>query len=198
MYQAIGNVKSRAFRMFWMLEELGVEYEHINEGPRSKRVKELNPSGKVPVLIEDGTVLTDSCAIMTYLADKHGALAYPAGTLERARQDALMHQINDEIDAVLWVAARHSFILPEDKRVPAVKHSLRWEFEQNCERMADALKGDFLMGDQMTVPDILLAHCLNWASNAKFNIPRKELLDYRKRMISRPAFQRALGLETKG
>lgn len=194
MYQAIGNVKSRAFRMFWMLEELGVEYEHINEGPRSERVKALNPSGKVPVLIEDGTVLTDSCAIMTYLADKHQALTYPAGTLDRARQDALMHQINDELDAVLWVAARHSFILPEDKRVPAVKHSLKWEFERNCERIADAIEGEFLMGDKITVPDILLAHCMNWAVNAKFNIPRQELLDHRERMYNRPAVARAQAL----
>ena len=196
MYQVIGNVKSRAFRVFWILEELGVEYEHINEGPRSERVKALNPSGKVPVLLIDGEPLTDSCAIMTYLADKHQKMTYPAGTLDRARQDALLHQINDEIDAVLWTAARHSFVLPEDKRVPEVKDSLRWEFERNADRMADCLQGEFLMGDEITVPDILLANCLNWAANAKFKIPRQELLDYRKRMISRPSFQRVLDLES--
>ena len=40
---------------------------------------------------------------------------------QRAKQDALLHRVNDEIDAVLWTAARHSFILPEAERVPAVK-----------------------------------------------------------------------------
>jgi len=198
MYQAIGYALTRAFRMYWALEELGVEYEYINHKPASAEMKAVNPSGKVPALKVGDVLLTDSCAIMTYLADKHGELTYPAGTLERARQDALMHQINDEMDAVLWTAARHTFVLPEDKRVPEVKDSLRWEFERNCERIADALQGEFLMGDKMTVADILLAHCLNWATNAKFNFPRKELLDYRKRMISRPAFQRVLALEAKG
>ena len=198
MYTVIGARNTRAFRVIWTLEELGQPYDLIDAAAGSDLAKSHNPSGKVPALNVDGTVITDSCAIMTYLADKHGELTYPAGTLERARQDALMHQINDEMDAVLWTAARHTFVLPEDKRVPEVKDSLRWEFERNCERIADALEGEFLMGDKMTVADILLAHCLNWATNAKFNIPRKELLDYRKRMISRPAFQRVLALEAKG
>lgn len=194
MYQVIGTPFTRAFRVYWMLEELGVEYEFLPYKPASAEMKAVNPSGKVPALKVDGVLLTDSCAIMSYLADKHQALTYPAGTLERARQDALIHQINDELDAVLWTAARHTFVLPEEKRVPEVKDSLRWEFERNCERIADALTGEFLMGDQMTIADILLAHCLNWASNAKFNIPRKELLDYRKRMISRPAFKRVMAI----
>jgi glutathione S-transferase len=194
MYQVIGNVRSRAFRVFWTLEEMGLDYEHVNEGPGSDRARALNPSGKVPVLVVDGTPVPDSCAIMTYLADKHGQLTYPAGTLDRARQDALLHQINDEIDAVLWTAARHSFVLPEDKRVPAVKDSLRWEFERNATRISEAMQGEFLMGETMTIADILLAHCLNWASTAKFTIPTDELLAYRKRMISRPAFQKVLAL----
>ena len=53
----------------------------------------------------------------------------------------------DEIDALLWTAARHSFVLPADKRVPDVKDSLKWEFARNLDRITDQISGPFLMGD---------------------------------------------------
>ncbi|MFN6951161.1 MAG: glutathione S-transferase N-terminal domain-containing protein, partial [Albidovulum sp.] len=89
MYTIIGTVGSRAARVLWMLEELGEPYEHIAAPPRSEGVTAFNPAGKVPVLVEDGTPITDSTAIIQYLADKHGKLTYRAGTLDRARQDSL-------------------------------------------------------------------------------------------------------------
>ena len=55
--------------------------------PHSEQVLARNPSGKIPVLVDGGTTVTDSTAIMTYLADRHGRLTFPAGTVERARQD---------------------------------------------------------------------------------------------------------------
>ncbi|WP_137701792.1 glutathione S-transferase family protein [Marimonas lutisalis] len=193
MYEVIGSTQSRAFRVMWMLEELGQDYKHSPEKPRSEMVSALNPSGKVPVFKDGDAVLTDSTAIISYLGDKHQALTYPCGTIERAKQDALTHQVLDEIDSVLWVAARHTFILPEDKRVPEVKDSLRWEFDRNVARIAERLEGPFLMGDTMTVPDIILTHCLNWAYASKFTYDQDNLLAYAKAMRGRDAFKRAVG-----
>lgn len=193
MYKVYGTVKSRAARVLWVLEELGVPYEHLNVGPRSAEVLAVNPSGKVPVLEADGQAIADSTAIMQFLADRHGALTFPAGTVERARQDSLTHFLLDELDAVLWTAARHSFILPEDKRVPAVKDSLKWEYARSLERLAERLgDGPFLMGATMTVPDILAAHCLLWGIGAKFPAPEGTLAEYLARLRARPAFARAM------
>jgi glutathione S-transferase len=114
MYTVIGKPMTRAFRVIWTLEELGQPYDLNTAAPHSPDIVAVNPSGKVPALVEDGEVITDSTAIITYLADKHGALTAPAGTMARAKQDAVTHQILDEIDAVLWTAARHSFALPEE------------------------------------------------------------------------------------
>ena len=125
MYKILGGTKSRAFRVYWMLEEIKVNYESIPIKPRSPELKKINPSGKIPVLIDDGIVITDSMAILTYLADKHKKLTYPAGSTERAQQDSFTFSINDEIDSVLWMAARHDFILPEDKRIKDIKKSLK-------------------------------------------------------------------------
>lgn len=194
MYTVMGNVSSRTFRVIWMLEELGASYEHLPARPRSEEVRAHNPSGKIPVLIDDGVALTDSTAILTYLADKHQALTYPAGTIDRARQDGLTHAILDELDAVLWTIARHSFVLPEDQRVPQVKDSLRAEYSANLARLSDRLTGPFLMGEMMTVPDILMTHCCNWAIAAKFPQPDGKLSRYLSDLRARPAFGRARAL----
>jgi glutathione S-transferase len=192
MYQVIGGVQSRAFRVMWTLEELGQEYEHVECKPHSPEALAANPSGKIPALRVGDDVLTDSTAIITYLADKHGGLTHPAGTVARARQDGLLHMVLDEIDAVLWAAARHTFVLPEERRVPEVKDSLRWEFERNAKRLAERLgEGPFLMGETMTVADIIATHCLNWAYAAKFPIEDARLLAYGKAMRGRDAFKRA-------
>lgn len=195
MYSVIGTAKSRAFRVLWMLEELGQPYNHIPANPRSEGVVEFNPAGKVPVLIDDGTPITDSTAILTYLADRHGQLTHPAGTLDRARQDSLTQFLLDEFDAALWMAARHSFILPEEMRLSAIKNTLRWEFEASQKTLVNRMgEGPFLMGDKMTVPDIILTHCLSWALGARFPIVEHDLTTYLDRMRDRPAHQRATAL----
>ena len=192
MYTVIGTVKSRALRVLWMLEELGQPYDHVPAAPRSEDARRHNPSGKIPALLVDGVPITDSVAIMTYLADRHGALTFPAGTLDRARQDGFTHLINDEFDAILWMAGRHSFVLPEEMRLPAIKDSLRWEFERSQSRLGEALgEAPFLMGETVTIPDLLLAHCMRWAANANFPVTDARILAHRDRMLARPAFARA-------
>ena len=72
MYKVIGSARTRAFRVIWMLNELGLDYEHDPAIPRQASVAVINPSGKVPVLEVDGEHIIDSVAICQFLADKHG------------------------------------------------------------------------------------------------------------------------------
>lgn len=195
MYKVYGGVTTRAFRVLWMLEELGVPYDFIKAAPQSDLVKKLNPSGKIPVLCDDDAVLTDSTAILTYLADKHDKLTFPSGTVERAHQDALTHTALDELDAVLWTAARHGFILPDEHRVPGVKPSLKWEFSNNLDRLADRMEGPFLLGETMTIADIIATHCINWAIGAKFPVENETISTYAKSMRARDAFKRVRALD---
>ncbi|MFB9150004.1 glutathione S-transferase family protein [Roseovarius ramblicola] len=194
MYDVIGSRASRAFRVLWLLEEMGIEYNHLPVAPRSKEALEVNPTGKIPALRDGETVLTDSTAIMTFLADRHGQLTHAPGSHERAAQDALTHRILDEVDALLWTAARHSFVLPEAHRVAAVKDSLKWEYERNIRRLEEALAGPFVQGETMTIADILLGHCLIWAGKAGFPAPPARLAAYLEAVTARPAFQRAAAL----
>ena len=188
MLKVIGATGTRTRRVLWALEEIGLDYEHDPAPPRSDAVTRLNPSGKVPVLIDGDLLVTDSIAILHYLADMHGQLTFPAGTPERAQQDAFTFRIVDEIEGPLWMAARHSFVLPEEMRLPAIKDSLKWEFSESLRRLgADLGDGPFLMGETMTVADIVLAHCGGWAEAAGFPVDESHMTAFLERMWARPA-----------
>ncbi|MFT4014480.1 MAG: glutathione S-transferase family protein [Paracoccus sp. (in: a-proteobacteria)] len=193
MYQVIGTGQSRAFRVLWLLEELAQPYEHVPLPPHAQGVTSFNPAGKVPVLVVDGTPIPDSTAILTYLADRHGALTHKAGTLERARQDSLTQFILDELDAALWFAARHSALLPDETGLSATRNTLRWEFERSQKILVHRMAEDgFLMGEHLTVPDIILTHCLGWALSVRFPITEHRLTEYLDLMRARPAYRRAM------
>ena len=191
MYTIYGQVASRAFRVMWALEEMGEDYRLVDAPPQSDAVRGVSSLGKIPAMEVDGTILTDSVAIMTYLADKHGQLTFPAGSIDRARQDGFTERVNDEFDALLWMAARHGRILPEAHRVPAVIDSLKWEFGRNMERLAAEFEGPFLMGETFTIADILLGHCIGWAIVSEFPIESAEIQAYGKALRSRDAYKAA-------
>ena len=191
MYKVIGPVKSRSFRVFWMLEEMGIPYEQLTALPHSEAVNKYNPSGKVPVLLDGDAVITDSNAIMSYLADKHGMMTEKPGTIARAHQDATLHQIIDEIDALLWVASRSSLGLKRLENFASIRHIFELEYEQNIERLAKKIKGPFLMGEQLTVPDFVLGHCGGWAYVAKFPCHNAKFKIYLKKIRSLPSYQAA-------
>ena len=193
MYKVIGNTNTRAMRVLWAMQEIGLNYDHLRVSARSPEASKANFSGKVPSLDVDGIIINDSTAIITYLADKYNKLTFLPGTIERAQQDSFTQFILDELDAVLWTAARHSFVLPKELRVSEVKDTLRWEFAKSIKtlelRMGD---GPNLMGEKFTIPDIILTHIGGWARVAKFDIPDGKLREYFRRQIKRPAYISAI------
>ncbi|WGW04990.1 glutathione S-transferase family protein [Tropicibacter oceani] len=190
-YTLYGPLRSRAFRVLWMLEELGVDYGHVPAGPQSEEVLRVSPIGKVPVLLDGDHVIPDSTAILTYLADKHGQFTAAAGTPERARQDALTFRILDDLESLLWTAAKHSFVLPEEERVPEVKPACRAEYARNLDRLMSEIEGPYLMGETISVPDFILCHCGGWAQNAGFPKGPESFKAYVARLRARPAFVKA-------
>ncbi len=191
-YTLIGGLRSRGFRVAWMLDELGQPYDHIDVRPHAPEVLAYNPLGKIPVLLDGETALTDSIAILTYLADKHGQLTFPPGTEERARQDAITNFLIDDLDGVIFTLTKHSFGLPTDLRLPQIADTLRWEVARAETRLTAMLgDGPYLMGDRMTIPDIVALHCLNWGVGAKLTSNPRGLRDYGKRLRDRPAYKAA-------
>lgn len=195
MYKVIGMPQSRSFRVYWILEELGQKYDFIAAAPHAPEIKILNPTGKVPCLLVDDEPIFDSVAIIQFLADKHTALTFPAGTVKRAQQDSFTQFCVDEVEGALWTAAKNTFALPEKVRVPAIKETARYEFARAM-RALEARLGDneFVMGDTFTVPDLLLGHCAKWATAAKFDLPTGLVSAYFERIASREAYVRTTKL----
>src|SRR6187200_3120649 len=74
---ARGN--TRDLRVLWTLEEIGLPYEivgmdHPKHDLDSPAFRALNPFGQLPVIDDDGVVVTESGAIVLYLARKSGKL----------------------------------------------------------------------------------------------------------------------------
>lgn len=192
MYKVVGHPRSRTLRVLWALEELGQDWELLLAKPQDENARAYNVSGKVPSMEVDGQVINDSVAIMTYLADTHGALTYPAGSQERARQDSFTQFACDEVDQPLWTAAKHRFALPKEVRVPQVKETARFEWDRACAILGKRMgERPFVMGDRMTVPDIVLGHCAGWANNAGFDWPEGAVGAYFERMQAHPSLASA-------
>ena len=195
MYKVIGNTNTRTLRVLWAMKEIGLKYEHVQVNAQSVDAKKFNISGKVPTLDANGVNIADSTAIVTYLADKYNQLTFPAGTIERAQQDSFTQFILDELDSILWTAARHSFVLPKEMRVSELKNTWHWEFAISLKVLESRMgTGPNVMGETFTIPDIILTHIGGWARVTKFDIPDGKLRDYFRRQIKRPAYVSAISL----
>ena len=194
MLKVFGRVKSRTFRVVWFLEEAGIPYDLNEVAPRSEDAKKVYKNGKIPFIVDDHNVISDSVAILTYLSDKNKVFTQSAGSIERAKQDAITFRILDEFEALLWVAAKHTFIFPTEKKVPDIINILKWEFTRNQEKFVDEFNmNNFLCGERFLVPDILLVHCLVWAESINFSIC-DSLTKYVDRLKERPAYQKSFSL----
>lgn len=195
MLTVIGTPQTRTRRVLWALEEMGLDYDHLPHPPRSDEIVALTGAGKIPALIDGEAVITDSLAILHYLADKHEMLTYPPGSLERARQDALTFRLLDEVEGPLWMMSKHKFIHPEEHRVADAMESFRWETGQALERMGEAL-GDqpFLAGEMFTLTDILATHLSVWAKGARVPITSDAWAGYLQGMMARPAAEKVFAL----
>ncbi|ABV88497.1 glutathione S-transferase family protein [Shewanella pealeana] len=205
MITLYGIPRSRSLRVSWTLEELGLDwqYHYINFAKGDSRdpaFLAVNPCGKVPALVDDGFALTESAAIVLYLAEKYGQgkLLPKVGTHESAQHHKWVSFIISELEQPLWSIGKHKFALPEEQRLPAMLSVAKWEFDKAAAIAEKWLpESDFLLGDELSIADILLGHTLLWATRFEQDIPPK-LTAYRDRITARPAMAKGLAKEEAG
>jgi len=206
MIKLYGYPRSRSTRVVWMLEELGAEYEFIKidlmaGGGQSQDYLKIHADGKVPAIDDGGFVLTESAAILSYLADEYPAsnMAPKPATKARATYDEWCFFILTELEQPLWTVGKHTFVLPEDKRVPEILEVAHWEFIKACKVLEKKLGGNqYALGGDFSAVDILIAHTLRWAAAFKVPSGSQQLERYRDDMVARPAFERVIRRETTG
>jgi glutathione S-transferase len=193
---------SRTLRAHWMLLELGLDYKFHPIGSRTGETqtgafKQLNPRHKIPVLQHGSFVLTESAAIIQYLSETFAGLGriYVASDIEsRAALNEWCYFIVTELDAAsLYVVRRHEGLKQVYGVAPAAVESGKSYFLHNLEAMVSRIERDspYLFGEELSVADILLMTCLDWAASERISLP-EPVMRYRKRVALRPAYQGAL------
>jgi glutathione S-transferase len=184
---------TRSIRARWTLQELGVDFEPIvvdlvAGDHRRPEFLQVNPAGKVPVLVDGGLVLTESIAIVIYLAEKYPARAlFPTDPLERAEANRWLLFTTTELEQPLWRIARHTAIYPERDRLPADVTLAGKEFRAMAEIVEQHMQQrQFVVGSTVTVADFVLAYTLDWGNEVKLLDHCPKLLAYMEEMYARP------------
>ncbi len=199
--------------MLWLLEELGKEYE-IKPYQRDRKtmlappeLRAVHPLGKSPVISDGALTLAESGAIVEYLASRYGAgrLVPAADTPERWRYTYWLHFAEGSAMPPLLMklifdrikkAPMPFFIRPIARKIAdrALDSFVIPNLERNLDFMEGELaKSEWFAGREFTAADIQMSFPLEAARvRGGLDEERPRLMDFLKKIHSRPAYQRAL------
>lgn len=193
---------SRAVRVAWCLEELGLEYD-LHSIPlgdpemRSPEYRSLHPMGRVPVL-EDGEItIFESGAIIQYLLAKHddGTLVPNVNTVEFAQYLQWFHYAEGMIMPPMNTLVVETILLPPERRTEVnVKRSTKLLGQMLAAVDQQLVGRDFIAGP-FTAADFMTGHATAMAVKLGADVSAYgNIQPYVDRLMARPAFLRALAL----
>ncbi len=199
MYRLLGRQTSgNVQKVIFMLEELGADYAREDygrqfENTQTAEYKAMNPTAKVPTLVDGDLVIWESNTILRYLAAQHGGGLTGATPAERAEVERWMDFLLAAVNPGYLAAFKGAKLAPDER--PPEYAGLIKELLANLGIFEGHLKGrDFLALGRLTIADIacapLLARCLG------FDTGRPELPELERWMAgiaARPAFAAAIG-----
>lgn len=204
MITIYGYPYTRSTRATWALEEIGAEYDfvpvNLSKGEHKQpEFLKINPGGKVPALVDGDLILTETAAIVTYICEKFPASGLvPSDIADRAHYFQWNFFNMTELEAPLWVMAKHTSQFPEARRIPAVAESCIWDFHRATAVLAQHMEGrEYVVGDKFTAADIMLGGTLNWARKSEVSLASAVLDAYADRILARPALAKAREREAK-
>ena len=193
---------SRAVRIAWLLEELGLEYEieKYTVGDRALRTPEyykIHPMGRIPVLEDGETRIYESGAIVQYLLARHGKGKFVPDVDDPSFPEYLqwLHYAEGSIMGQVNILVVETILLPPEKRndvnVNRALKLLRVALGNVDNRLQDR---DYLTGN-FSGADIMTGHACFGAMKAGAQIDDyKHLNAYINRLLKRPALEKARSL----
>lgn len=182
---------TRAANVVWMLEEVGVPYElrfvDVMKGEhKAKELLALNPMGKLPILVDDGVVVTESAAIALFLGDR-----YASGTLAPAPTDPARGTY------LRWAFFAPSVIEPgtmarrEQWKVKTT--AAGWgDYDAMLAAMRSAIEGkQYLLGDRFSMADVVFGGTIDYMLRFGLIEPEEIFTTYAERLRAREASKRA-------
>jgi glutathione S-transferase len=185
---------ARGLRAIWLAEEIGLDYVVLNHSyPTGAGYRAKNPLGTVPLLEDDGVRLSESVAMLLYLAHSHGPTPLlPSGKAALAKCLQLTIFGETELGAGMNTLLAAKFGAPEpDKRNWSVR-GLEQRIAHNLRHVESLLGASgYLVGDDLTLADISVSCAFNMWCGGLGHEPTPELASYQDRLHARPAYQRA-------
>ena len=188
------------------LEEAGAEYEAIRMDLKSGQQQTpdylaLNPKGRVPALVTDRGVITETPAILAYIAQTHrGANLAP---LDDPFAFAELQAFNSYLCSTVHVShahgARGGRWADDAGALEAMKAKVTQNMTDNFSIIEKRMfKGPWVMGETFSVGDAYLYTMANWLSRDGVDIARfPRVADHFKRMEARPAVAAVLADERR-
>jgi glutathione S-transferase len=195
MIHFYGAPMSSAGRSHLMLEECGVTYEYhkvnLRDPAEKAEFKKLNPTGKIPFLVDGDLRVPESIAINFYLAEKYAPQLWSTSVEDRARiYSWSLWGITNLQPEVLRVM-RHTMMLPPEQRVASEVEAGKVASQRYIDDFEQMLPASgFLVGGKLSVADIDLASILNlvpMSGAAKLGPKAQAWLD---NMKSRPSWKK--------
>jgi glutathione S-transferase len=186
---------ARGLRPAWLCEEMGVAYRMVPlPYPVPPDYKARNPLGQVPFLEDQGVAITESTAMLLYIAQAHGPtpLLPPPGDPACARVLQMTVFGEATLGANINALLIDKFAVPETDKNGALQRMMRGRVEQAVEFAAHVL-GDrpFLAGERFTIADISVSTSfMMWRGPLGGALPGG-LAAYHERVTTRPACARA-------
>jgi glutathione S-transferase len=184
---------TRSLRAMWGLKELGIDFDfkvvNLLAGEhRRPEFLRLNPAGKLPVLVDGDLVVTESAAIVLYLAEKYPQKKLmPADLKARAQVYRWVMFAVTELEQPLWRISKHTALLPQEKRLPQDAALAREDFKHMAGVLERHMEGrTFIVGDAITAADCVTAYLVDWASEQGLLDGLPNLQAYLARMYGRP------------
>lgn len=182
MLKLYGGVFSRASIVKWYLEELQIPHEFILLDMKAGEHRQpeylaINPTGKVPAIVDGDFQLWESGAILLYLAEKYAKT--PLSLEERSIFYQWVLFANSTLATGIFVEANR------EKETPRLLTTLNEIFERQ----------PFLLGDEFTVADIAVGSILAYIPiMLKLDLSAYPAVsNYIQQISQRPAFQNSIG-----
>ena len=191
------NPHSRGSMVRWMLEECGADYDTVavafGAEMKAPAYRAINPLGKVPALAHGDTVLTETLAIITWLAEHYPdkALIPPAGSDARGEYYRwLCFALHLEYAAVDRMRTIEN---SAELRTAIGYGDFDTAFAVLKARLQDRAH---IVGEHFTALDLYYSGLLQWFIQRAQVLPAERVyLDYMNRHLARPAHQRAIALD---
>ncbi|MDB2510554.1 glutathione S-transferase family protein [Gammaproteobacteria bacterium] len=193
---------TRAGRVVWLLEELGLEYEvnimpFTKEGLKSPEHRSRHALGRVPVL-EDGEIsIFESGAIIDYVLERHknGGLKPSSDSSEFPFYLQWYHYCEGMVMPPMNQIVVQSILLPPDRRDETVLNQAKSLLTKSLAPVNENLSDkDYLIGD-FSAADLMLGHSCFMANRLGcVSEEMQNIKDYVARINARPAFQKAINM----